>query len=147
MPYGGKAHHPFDNRPVDFAKSDIAKERLALFDILRKQRKVALRLGKVAKDHDWSISPGLTKKLLKTRQWISALDRLGDRANPGEALQGRKQTLSDAEIHSLIELHDLWKSLAGGSVSLELRQKGVNMRHRGGHHLPHTQTPGEYHHP
>jgi len=128
MPYDGKAHHPIDNRPIDFAKSNIAQERLALFNILRKQRKVALRLGKVTKDNDWTISPRLTKKLLKTRQWITALDRLGDAANPGEALQAGNLTLNEAETRSLIELRDLWKSLDGGSVSLGLRQKGVDMR-------------------
>ena len=43
VPYGGKAHHPIDNRPIDFDKSNIATERRALFDSLRRQRKVALR--------------------------------------------------------------------------------------------------------
>lgn len=128
MPYDGKAHHPIDNRPIDFAKSDIARDRHELFDILRKQRKVALRLGKVTKDNDWAISPALTKKLLKTRQWITALDRLGPMPNPGAAPQADNLTLSEAEACSLIELRELWKSLDGGSVSLGLRQKGVDMR-------------------
>lgn len=52
LPYDGKAHHPIDNRAIDFAKSDVAKYRHELFDALRKQRKVALRLGKVNKDRD-----------------------------------------------------------------------------------------------
>jgi hypothetical protein len=52
LPYDGKAHHPIDNRPIDFGKSDVARDRLALFDLLRKERKLALRLGKVTRDHD-----------------------------------------------------------------------------------------------
>lgn len=128
MPYDGKAHHPIDNHPIDFSKSDIARDRLALFDALRKQRKVALRLGKVTKDTDWTISPRLTKKLLKTRQWIAALDRLGDMPNPGDAVAAGNLTLSEAETRSLMELRDLWKSLDGGTVSLGLKQKGVDMR-------------------
>jgi len=128
MPYDGKAHHPIDNHPIDFSKSDIARERLALFDVLRKQRKVALRLGKVTKDNDWTISPRLTKKLLKTRQWIAALDRLGDLPNPGDTIAAGNLALSEAETRSLMELRDLWKSLDGGTVSLGLKQKGVDMR-------------------
>lgn len=128
VPYDGKAHHPIDNRPIDFAKSDIANDRHELFDILRRQRNVALRLGKVTKDHDWAISPTLTKKLLRTRQWITALDRLGLTPNPGGRPQIGDLNLTEAEAQSLIDLRDLWKSLDGGSVSLGLRQKGVDMR-------------------
>lgn len=128
VPYDGKAHHPIDNRPIDFSKSDIAKDRHELFDILRRQRNVALRLGKVTKEHDWAISPALTKKLLKTRQWIAALDRLGPAPNSGEPTQSGALSLSEAETRSLIELRDLWRSIDGGTVSLGLRQKGVDMR-------------------
>lgn len=128
VPYDGKAHHPIDNRPIDFSKSNIANDRHELFDILRRQRNVALRLGKVTKEHDWAISPTLTKKLLRTRQWITALDRLGPAPNPGEQTQAGNLHLSEAETRSLIELRELWRSIDGGSVSLGLRQKGVDMR-------------------
>jgi len=125
LPYDGKAHHPIDNRPIDFGKSDVARDRLALFDLLRKERKLALRLGKVTRDHDWTISPTLTKKLLRTRHAIGALDRLGDpAAAPGPATLN----LSPEEARDLTAMRDLWRSLDGGSVSLGLRQKGVDMR-------------------
>jgi uncharacterized LabA/DUF88 family protein len=126
-PYEGKAHHPIDNRPIDFAKSDVARDRHQLFDILRRQRKLALRLGKVTKEHDWSIKPTLTKKLLRTRQWISALDRLADQAG-GTRDNTTTLELSAEEARSLLSLRELWNSLDGGSVSLGLRQKGVDMR-------------------
>lgn len=126
QPYAGKAHHPIDNRPIDFAKSDVARDRRQLFDVLRRQRKLALRLGKVTKEHDWSIKPALTKKLLRTRQWISALDRLADQSE--SSLGTTTLELSAEEARSLLNLRDLWGSLDGGSVSLGLRQKGVDMR-------------------
>ncbi len=83
-PFDGKAHHPVDNRPIDFGKSEVARERHALFEQLRKERKLALRLGKVTRDHDWVIDPALTKKLLRTREYVKALDQL---TAPGEGDQ------------------------------------------------------------
>lgn len=124
----GKAHHPIDNKPIDYGKSDVARDRHALFELLREQRKVALGLGKVTKDKDWTISPALTKKLLKTREWIAALERLGPLSGDENAAADCDVRLSGAEVRSLIELRDLWNSLDGGSVSLGLRQKGVDMR-------------------
>jgi uncharacterized LabA/DUF88 family protein len=128
VPYDGKAHHPIDNRPIDFGKSDVALERYALFDLLRKQRKLALRLGKVTRDHDWTISPALTKKLLRTRQAIGALDRLGEAPADAAAANPISLQLSGEDARSLMTMRDLWRSLDGGSVSLGLRQKGVDMR-------------------
>jgi uncharacterized LabA/DUF88 family protein len=124
IPYDGKAHHPLDERPIDFSRTDVAIARHALFDLLRKQRKLALRLGKVTRERDWAISPSLTKKLLRTRRWMAALDRLGeaDEAEPA------RLELMPAERRSLIELRDLWRSIDGGAVTLGLKQKGVDMR-------------------
>lgn len=122
-PYDGKAHHPISNHPIDFAKSDLAQHRLAIFDCLRKQRKVALRLGKVNRDHDWTIDPALTKKLLKTRQLLSALDRL-----PGDGSEPTSLVLSVAEQVELRQVRDLWTGLDRSAVTLGLRQKGVDMR-------------------
>jgi uncharacterized LabA/DUF88 family protein len=124
VPYDGKAHHPIENRPIDFTKSDVAKQRHALFDCLRKQRKTALRLGKVNKEHDWCIQPSLTKKLLRNRNALAALARLPDQAN------GSPVTLSlTPDEHSeLLALRNLWLGLDASSVSLGLKQKGVDMR-------------------
>lgn len=128
VPYDGKAHHPIDNRSIDFAKSDVATQRLQLFDALRRQRKVALRLGKVNRDHDWAIKPELTKKLLRTRAALGALSRLPTLHAAGEPQQGATLVLSETEHRELIGLRDLWQSLDGGAVALGLRQKGVDMR-------------------
>ena len=128
VPYDGKAHHPIDNRPIDFGKSDVARHRTELFDLLRRERKLALRLGKVVRDHDWAISPRLTKRLLRTRHWVAALDRLPALEANSTLTTPTTLELSADEARSLIELRDLWRSLDGGAVSLGLRQKGVDMR-------------------
>jgi len=128
IPYDGKAHHPIDNRSIDFAKSDVAVQRLALFDCLRRQRKVALRLGKVNRDHDWAIKPELTRKLLRARTALDALSRLPEPPPATDAAVPVTLTLSSDEHRNLLALRAAWQSLDGGSVALGLRQKGVDMR-------------------
>lgn len=126
VPYDGKAHHPIDNRAIDFSKSDLALERRAIFDCLRKQRKVALRLGKVNREHDWAINPQLTRKLLRTRTALAALEQL-----PAPTEQPQEPvtlSISAQEHRDLIAVRDMWQGLDGGSVVMGLRQKGVDMR-------------------
>ncbi len=122
-PYDGKAHHPISNHPIDFAKSHLAQRRLQIFDCLRRERKVALRLGKVNRDHDWTINPALTKKLLKTRQCLAALARLPENGTGPVDL-----ALSADEQLALRQAHGLWSTLGAEDVTLGLRQKGVDMR-------------------
>jgi len=125
QPYDGKAHHPIDNLPLDFSKSHVAQDRLALFDLLRKERKLALRLGKVTREHDWSIDPAMTKKLLRTRSVLMALDAL----DCGVIQQNAQSlVLTQQQIRDLADLRILWQSLDSHSVRLGLRQKGVDMR-------------------
>ncbi len=120
VPYDGKAHHPIDNINIDFAKSDLAKQRHELFERLRKERKVALRLGKVNREHDWALPPKLTKKLLKTKSWLASLPELTEET---ESL-----TIPAEQIIDLRKLQELWSALDGGAVQLGLKQKGVDMR-------------------
>jgi len=126
-PFAGKAHHPIDNRSIDFGKSEVARERHALFEQLRKERKLALRLGKVTRDRNWAIDPSLTKKLLRTREYIESLDQL---TAPGEGDPDAPVSLqlTPAQARDLIALRDLWHSLDGKSVRYGLRQKGVDIR-------------------
>ena len=49
LPYANKLHTPIDKRAIDYAKSDTAIFRRNLFDALRKQPNLALRLGQVKK--------------------------------------------------------------------------------------------------
>lgn len=124
-PYTGKAHHPIENRPIDYAKSDVAKERLALFDCLRKQRKFALRLGKVNKDNDWAIASRLTKPLLRRVKELAALtDPLPEPDQDGNI----HLTLNPDQVRALSAAKSIHEMLDTRSVSLGLRQKGVDMR-------------------
>lgn len=128
MPYEGKAHHPIDNRSIDFAKSNLATQRLALFDCLRKQRKFALRLGKVNREHDWTINPKFTRRILRNLKALDILDRLGTRMAETDPTARPTLDITPSEHCELITLRDAWQCLDGTSVALGLRQKGVDMR-------------------
>lgn len=122
-PYDSKAHHPVANRPIDYDKSEVAQHRRAIFDRLRRERKVALRLGKVIRERDWIITPRLTKRLLKTRNLARVLASLPEPSDEPVTL-----TLSVSELTDLRRLHELWAGVDSQSVELGLRQKGVDMR-------------------
>lgn len=125
LPYDGKSHHPIENKPIDFAKSNVALQRRALFDCLKKQRKFALRLGKVNLEQDWTIRPDLGKKLLHNRASLQALKNAPQEQDD----QGQiSVTLSQDEYDKLLNMNALWEQLTPRHVSLGLRQKGVDMR-------------------
>lgn len=128
VPYDGKAHHPIDNRPLDFSKSDVARKRQELFHQLRRQPKLALRLGKVNKDGDWTISPSLTKKILKTKSIVPILRSLGSDPETSASPKPTTTQLNPDEVQELKRIRDFWDGLETGSVALNLRQKGVDMR-------------------
>ena len=72
-PFGKRVHNPITQRPIDFEKSSVALFRKAFFGELKKQRKVALRLGHI-KDHSgWVIKPNVTKELLAGRKTLKDL--------------------------------------------------------------------------
>lgn len=129
QPYDGKAHHPVDNKLIDFGKSDVALNRHQLFEQLRKERKLALRLGKVNRDHDWTLSPRLTKTALKTRAQLAPLkglvQQLQQVTDPAKPVQLQ---ISTEQAQQLLNAHDFWQNLQVGDVALGLRQKGVDMR-------------------
>lgn len=125
LPYEGKAHHPISNRNIDYGKSDLANQRRALFDQLRRQRKVALRLGKVSREHDWLIDSRKTKALLKTRELFAVLPELEVPAEPTGSLS---LTLTAELAERFKRLRETWASLEAGDIALGLRQKGVDMR-------------------
>lgn len=67
LPFTKRAHNPVTGKSIDFSKSKIAEFRINFFEELKKQRKVALRLGEV-KDHSgWVLRPQKTKELLNRR--------------------------------------------------------------------------------
>lgn len=120
-PWDGVVHHPILNRRQDYSKSDAAEFRRELFAQLRRKRKFALRLGHVNKENDWQISPKLTKRLLKTRQWLETVEQTLIDGQPAPALD-------EADTQQLQKLLQSWRELEARDVQLGLRQKGVDMR-------------------
>lgn len=128
-PYSGVAHHPIANRQIEFAKSAQALDRLALFEQLRKERKLALRLGKVSRDRDWTLSSRLTKAALKTRQQLVPLQGLAEQLQQAtDPAQPVQLHLSAEQAQQLLAAHEFWQSIQANDVALGLRQKGVDMR-------------------
>ena len=121
VPYDGSAHHPLENRAIDFGKSDTAKFRNALFDCLRRQRKVALRLGKVNRESDWAPPGDKTRKILASKAWFAGLDF-------GHLAAGGSLILTPEQVAEAQRLHARWSDIQPHEVRLGLRQKGVDMR-------------------
>ncbi len=72
-PLEKKAHNPISRRPVDFAKTPQALFRRAIHSELSKQRKVALRLGRLSDFTHWRIKDSPTKELLTGRMALAQL--------------------------------------------------------------------------
>ncbi len=121
VPYSGQAHHPLKNQQIDFGKTDEAQFRRALFDCLRRQRKLALRLGKVTREGDWSPPTDKVRRLLPTRDWLAGLDLEG-------LEHGGQLTLTAQQAEEAVRLQKRWNEIDDDGISLGLRQKGVDMR-------------------
>ncbi|NCC04602.1 MAG: NYN domain-containing protein [Proteobacteria bacterium] len=66
MPLDKKGHHPVTGKSVDFSRSDVAKQQLALLDSIKKTPNFALRLGRTEwRNSNWVLSPEKTKLLLQ----------------------------------------------------------------------------------
>ena len=123
QPFSGVAHHPLHNHQIFYDKSPVAAFRRALFDRLRQERNVALRLGEVIRHDDWIMPTSKLKPLLPTRDWLSglALDQTNDDGSISI-------TLAPGQVPSARRLQNRWNELGNDDVSLDLRQKGVDMR-------------------
>lgn len=123
-PYDGTAHNPILNQQVHFGRTPEANFRSELFSGLRRQRKFALRLGKVVREDGWHIKDaGLTKKLLGTRNWVHLFDQA-----VSETGEPPSNALGENETATIRNLADAWRRLGTDDVRLSLRQKGVDMR-------------------
>ncbi len=126
VPYEGTGHHPLLNRQINYQHSDTAARRNAIFELLRQQRKFALRLGKISRDANWSIDSRWTKNVLKSRQWVEALSELPSDSDVGN--KGATLTLSSEQVRDLARMRDFWVSLEPGAITPGFKQKGVDMR-------------------
>ena len=64
-PSAVKFQHPITGKNIDFSKTDEFKFRHAVFDELKKKRKVALRLGYLQDRKNWKVRPEKHQKLLR----------------------------------------------------------------------------------
>lgn len=73
-PLNKKMEHPLTKKQIDYAKSDRAKWRLELHDVLRRKPKVALRLGVVDDVNcSWVITNKKIRKLCRGEMAIADL--------------------------------------------------------------------------
>lgn len=74
-PYLNRVNTPVAKKPIDYAKSDQARFRLALFDHLRRTPNFAVRLGETIAKRQWVLSEEAQKDLLNgKRVWSSIMD-------------------------------------------------------------------------
>lgn len=124
-PFDEIAHHPILNQQIQFGKTKEAVFRNELFNELRRSRKFALRLGHIAKEDGWRIKDAqVTKKLLRTRDWIRVMDAAIVQARTAQPAP----VLSAADADQLEKIVAAWRALVPDDVRLGLRQKGVDMR-------------------
>jgi uncharacterized LabA/DUF88 family protein len=74
-PFKEKSTRPISKNNVDFSKTVPGQFRLELFNMLRRQRNLALRLGETKPDPDylWQIRPKVLKDLVNNKKKFSAL--------------------------------------------------------------------------
>jgi uncharacterized LabA/DUF88 family protein len=118
-PYSGKSQHPFTGKALDYGSSHVAMFREELFERLRRQRKLALRLGNVVREGDWRLPARSSHTVLRTRELLSAI------LVPAGADEVR---IAGAELEALRKAQDLWAAIDDNEPQLALRQKGVDMR-------------------
>lgn len=125
QPFDEIAHHPVLNQQIQFGKTPEARFREELFKELRQARKFALRLGHVTKEDGWQIKDAqITKKLLRTREWLHVFDSAIAQARTGKPAP----TLTADQADQLAKVAEAWRTLTPDDVRLGLRQKGVDMR-------------------
>ncbi|MGF1531341.1 MAG: NYN domain-containing protein [Puniceicoccaceae bacterium] len=123
-PFDEVTHHPILNQQIQFGKTPEAQLRTELFSKLRRQRKFALRLGKVTKEDRWRIKDAaVTKKLLRTQEWVHLFDHAISPASPAPASQ-----LSPSELAQVKKIADAWRNLQTDDVRLAVPAAKVARR-------------------
>jgi uncharacterized LabA/DUF88 family protein len=73
LPYQKRGHTAVSKRSVDYAKSDEARFRVALFDRLRRRSAFAVRLGEVRRERAWVMKEAAQDALLRGDRAVSDL--------------------------------------------------------------------------
>ncbi|MEP2892265.1 NYN domain-containing protein [Tateyamaria sp.] len=117
-PYEGAPFNPIGQRQINFSKSNEASFRRELFDLLRKERKFALRLGILKAERTWTPHDKKLKAMLKLCHHVEDIEKLID----------GKATASDVDMDALKVALSHWHNLSEDDVYFPLRQKGVDMK-------------------
>lgn len=120
-PFEGQAHHPLTRKQINYAKSNQAAFQRELFDLLRKQRNVALRLGHLSKLSGWALQSDQLTKLLRSQPLMEAMAAL--KPQPDGSLIVPPELAANVAVQV-----EHWATLKDWMVRLDLRQKGVDMR-------------------
>ena len=73
LPLSKKVHNPVTKRSVDFKKTSVYQFKYEFYTELKKQRKVAIRMGILKDNNEWIIHPSKVKDLLNNKINISDL--------------------------------------------------------------------------
>lgn len=120
-PFKGQAHHPLTKEQINFSNSELAKYQNDLFEHLKKERNLALRLGHVGKQGGWTVDGDRLKKLLATKQMMGIVSN--QQVNDDGSI-----TIPSGEVENFQSLAENWAALENWMVHLDLKQKGVDMR-------------------
>ena len=77
MPTGDNIYHPYFHKQINYSKTDLYKWMTVFIDELKKKRKFALRLGRLAPKHDkvwFTVKPTTFKNLCNNKQQFDALN-------------------------------------------------------------------------
>lgn len=72
-PTSKKAHNPVTQKAIDFSKSSLYKFKMEFYEELKKERKVALRMGYLDDNEAWQLDYGVLKKLARGKLQVSDL--------------------------------------------------------------------------
>lgn len=73
LPYLEKGHLPISGSPINFARTEEAHFRLALFDRLRRKPNFAVRLGHVVLERSWILTERTQRALLRRQRTVDSL--------------------------------------------------------------------------
>ena len=72
-PLDKKVHNPITKNALDFSKSNLYKFKMELFQELKSERKLALRMGELSDSNKWQLSYDKLKELLSGKTEIKDL--------------------------------------------------------------------------
>ena len=72
-PYMKRAHLPVSKRAINYAESEEAVFRKQLFELLKRRRSFAVRLGEVHRERSWILKESAQKDLLANRRAVADL--------------------------------------------------------------------------